>query len=222
MPKKALKIQGVQFRNFLKGILILLLTIFLPSLMACTFVGTPKSVIEVSKAEEEYYQNLFPALQTAKVAFEQSSAALDKSIIALEENNLIEESLAKREDVYRSAIMELSSQDFSTEDVRKAIDKLVTTDQRISKQIQALDEANEVRRKAILETFTAMDKSLRFIIKNKQVIHAHLEGKSAFPPITSFEDAILWLKETSKQLKEQFELAKQIVEEARTQFGDQL
>jgi hypothetical protein len=184
--------------------------------MACAILGTPKSVIELSRAEAEYYQNLRPALRTAKSAFEQSSVALDKSIAALEEIRLIDDTL--RAKVYGSVVRELSSQGISAEDVRTAVSELVGIDQRIDQHLKALDKADEVRRKAILEAFIALDQSLRLIIENKQVIHGHLEGRSAFPPITSFEDTIRWLKENNEMLKEQFELAKEIIEEARAQF----
>jgi hypothetical protein len=189
--------------------------------MACSTLGTPKSVIEVSQAEMEYYQNLRPALRTARSAFERSSVALDTSIAALEENRLIDESLAKRAGIYRSMAKALSSPGVSTGEVRKAIDELVRIDRRISEHLKALDEANDVRREAISETFAALDRSLRVIVENKQVIHSHLEGRSASPSITSFGDAIRWLKENNEMLKEQFELAKEIVEEARDQFGDE-
>ena len=99
-----------------------------------------------------------------------------------------------------------------------ALSELVEIDQRIDQHLKALEKADEVRRRAILETFISLDKSLRLIIENKQVIHGHLEGRSAFPPITNFEDAIRWLKENNEMLKEQFELAKEIIEEARAQF----
>ncbi len=218
MPKKVLRTFGVRGASFRQGIVALVLTAAVPSLMACATLGTPKSVIELSRAEAEYYQNLRPALRTAQSAFEQSSVALDKSIAALEENRLIDDSLATREKVYQSVVRELSSEGISAEDVRKAVSELVGIDQRIAQHLKALDKADEVRRTAILETFNALDQSLRLIIENKQVIHGHLEGRSAFPPITSFGDTIRWLKENNEMLKEQFELAKEIIEEARAQF----
>jgi hypothetical protein len=221
MRKRPLKKSGTRRHSLRQRLSALLLTASVFSLMACTTLKTPKSVIELSQAEMEYYQNLRPALRTAKTAFERSSLALDTSIAALEENRLIDESLAKREEVFRSMAKALSSPRVSTEEVRKAIDGLVRIDLRITEHLKALDEANEVRRKAISETFTALDRSLRVIVENKQVIHSHLEGKSASPSITSFEDVIRWLKENSEMLQEQFELAKEIVEEARGQFGDE-
>ena len=218
MPKKFLRSLGVRGGSFRQGIVALVLTASVPSLMACATLGTPESVIELSRAEAEYYENLRPALRTAKSAFEQSSVALDKSIAALEENRLIDDTLATRAKVYQSVVKELSSPGISTEDVRTAVSELVGIDQRIDQHLKALDKADEVRRTAILETFNALDQSLRLIIENKQVIHGHLEGQSAFPPITSFADTIRWLKENNEMLKEQFELAKEIIEEARAQF----
>lgn len=218
MPKKSLKSLGVRGGSFRRAIVTLILTASVPSLMACATLGTPKSVIELSRVEAEYYENLRPALRTAKSAFERSSVALDKSISALEEIRLIDDSLATREEVYESVVRELSSRGISTEEVRTAISELVAIDQHIEQHLKALEKADEVRRTAILETFTALDQSLRLIIENKQVIHGHLEGRSVFPPITNFEDAIRWLKENNDMLKEQFELAKEIIEEARAQF----
>lgn len=221
MRKRPLKKSVTRRHSLHQWLSTLLLVALVFSLMACTTLRASESVIELSQAEMEYYQNLRPAMRTAKTAFERSSLALDTSIAALEENRLIDESLAKREEVFRSMVKALSSPRVSTEEVRKAVDGLVRIDRRIAEHLKALDEANEVRRKAISETFTALDRSLRVIVENKQVIHSHLEGKSASPSITSFEDAIRWLKENSKMLEEQFELAKEIVEEARGQFGDE-
>jgi hypothetical protein len=220
MPESSLKKPGVRVHSFRKQIVTLILAVSAPSLVACTTLGTPKSIIELSKAEEEYYQNLRPSLRTARSAFERSSVALNKAIVALEENRLIDESLAKRAKVYQALARKLSSPKVSTKEVRKAVDELVRIGQRTEQQLKALNEANEIRRRAILETFIGLDRSLRLIIENKQVIHAHLEGQSAFPPATNFEDAIRWLEENNEMLKEKFELAKEIMEEVRGQFGN--
>lgn len=184
----------------------------------CAALGPPESVVELSREQEAYYQDLRPALRAGQDAFRESAAALERAKAALAENRLIEESLARREEIYRSVARDLGSAGGVGGAARKAVEDLVKTDQQIQEQVRTFAAASEVRRKAVLDAFDVLGRSLQNLIENERMILAHLESRAALPPLTNVQDAVRALKDTTKRLQEQFQLAREIAEEARRQF----
>ncbi len=184
----------------------------------CAIWRAPKSVVELSRAELDYYESLHPALTSFKGIFEKSSRLLDESATELKENALRTTSLARREASYQPIFSDLAGKKDLEDSVTAAVDELIQIDVDIQEQIAALKKASGVEREAIVDSLSALEESLRVIIQNQQVIQAELEGGAAAAPWKNIGETIRYLKENRDMLKEQFDLAKEIYEEARKQF----
>lgn len=184
----------------------------------CAVWRPPKPVVELSRAELDYYESLHPAFTSFKGVFEKSSRLLDESATELKENALRTRSLPRREASYQPVFSDLASKKNLEDSVPAAVDELTQIEVDIREQIAALKKASGVERQAIVDSLTALEESLRVIIQNQQLIQAELEGRAAAAPWKNIGETIRYLKENRGMLKEQFELAKEIYEEARKQF----
>ncbi|NIQ37685.1 MAG: hypothetical protein GTN81_03745 [Proteobacteria bacterium] len=185
-----------------------------------------RDLLKVSEEETRFYKELRPALVQAQDTFRVTSDALITSTTRRRAAIMRRQAAADRQAIYRSVAVP----DPPTGSVEGAIEKLAEANAAVRAKTENEKEAGELRANAILDTFKALDTTLEGITRNQQAIHAYLgarrrafggPGRSAFLPYRDFADLRDYLRETVDDLREQFKLAKDLVDAARKEFGEE-
>jgi hypothetical protein len=187
---------------------------------------TPRALLELSEREGQFYRELQPALVEAGDTFRITADALITRTVSRQAAIMHREAAPVRKVLYES----LAKPDPPAGRVEKAIKDLVEANTAVEVMIDKQKEAAQLRVQAITETFEALDMTLGAIKENQQAIHSYLvarkrifggPGKSAFLPFSTYAELKDYLREAVKNLEEQFKLAKEIVDAAEEEFGNQ-
>lgn len=196
-------------------------------LIAFGCAPTPsRTLLELSEREGQFYRELRPALVQARDTLEITADALITSTANRQAAIMRREAATTRQAIYES----LAGAEPSSAAVAKAIGDLATTNAAVEATIEKEKAAGQQRIVALVQTFQALDTTLGVITENQQAIHGYIEGRkrlfggpgrSAFFPFTTFAELRASLREAIETLKEQFKLAKELVNAAKKEFGDQ-
>lgn len=197
-------------------------------LVACGCAPIPsRALLELSEREGRFYHELRPALVQARDTFDLTADALITSTANRQAAITRREATPTRQAIYES----LAAPDPSTGAVEMAIRDLITANVAIQVRIEKEKAAGQQRLVAIVQTFEALDTTLGAITENQQAIHGHLEGRrrlfggpgrSAFLPFTTIAELRASLRQSIDTLEAQFKLAKELVNAAKKEFGDQV
>jgi hypothetical protein len=187
---------------------------------------TSRTLLELSEREGQFYRELHPAVLEAQDTFRITADALITSTANRKAAIMRREAAAARQVVYES----LAVPNPSKEKVEEAIGKLVGGNVAVHAMVDKQKEAAQMRVQAIDKTFEALDTSLGTIMENQQAIHGYLRarrrsfgrpGSSALFPFKTTAELRDYLRESVKNLEDQFKLAKELVDAARKEFSDQ-
>ncbi len=186
---------------------------------------TPRALLELSEREGQFYRELQPALVEAGDTFRITAGALITSTVSRQAAIMRREAAPARQVLYES----LAKPDLPAGKVEKAVMELVEANTSVQVMTGKQKEAAGERVRAIVQTFETLDMTLGPIRENQQAIHSYLgarkrifggPGKSAFLPFSTYAELKDYLREAVENLEGQFKLAKEIVDDAKEEFGD--
>ena len=187
---------------------------------------TSQALLELSEREGQLYRGLQPALVEAQDTFRITADALITSNANRKAAIMRREAAAERQAIYESLAVPNPPKDI----VEEAIGKLVRSNVAVQTMADRQKEAAQKRIQAIVKTFEALDTTLGTVRENQQLIHGYLKarrqifgrpGESALLPYKTFAETRDYLRQSLKDLEEQFKLAKEMVDAAKKEFGDQ-
>lgn len=176
---------------------------------------TPRALLELSEREGQFYRELQPALVEAGDTFRITAEALISRTVYRQAAIIRREAATSRQTIYES----LAEPNLPKGEVNKAIEALASANTSVQRKMDMLEETTQLRIRAIEETFVALDTVLQAIRENQNVIHSYLRKRKGIlggrekpvflPPATSAELRD-YLREVSKNLEEEFKLAKEL------------
>lgn len=187
---------------------------------------TSRALLDLSEREGEFYLKLRPTLVEAKDTFRTTGDQLITGNAMLKASAMYLVGANESQAIYKS----LAAPNPPKETVEKAVGKLVSMTAAVDAMVDKQNKAGKMRIEAIEKTFDALDKTLGTIKENHQVIHAYLKARrqifgrsvsSVFLPFKTFAETRDYLHESTKDLEEQFKLAKELVEAAKEEFDEQ-
>jgi hypothetical protein len=187
---------------------------------------TSRALLDLSEREGEFYQKLQPALLEAKDTFRLTGDQLITGNAMLKASAMYLEAETESQAIWES----LAVPNPSKAAVEKAIKKLVSMNTSVDAMVDKQKEAGKTKVEAVVKTFGALDTTLGTIKENHQIIYGYLKarrqifgrpGSLAFLPFKTYAESRDHLLQSVKDLDDQFKLARDLVDAASEQFGEQ-